>query len=162
MSMSFYKLSSRTLDAPRVRDGHTWKASEAPPQYTLGEPGLLTPDTKYYWHVRAMDAKGVWGPWSNTFSFPARGAAYPLDVQVEWDEAKGFVLRDGIHPLRTETAVSVPLYVWIPLGRGSRIVALPDVVAVVFKPGHAVLPGHPEQHAGGDERIFDLDVGIWI
>jgi len=89
LSMSFYKLSSRTLDAPRVRDGHTWKASEVKPQYALAEAGLLTPDTKYYWHVRAMDAKGVWGPWSKTFSFTARGAAYPLDVKVDWDEAKG-------------------------------------------------------------------------
>jgi hypothetical protein len=89
LSMSFYKLSSRTLDAPRVRDGDTWKAAEVKPQYSLREPGLLTPDTKYYWHVRAMDAKGVWGPWSKAFSFTARGAAYPLDVRVEWDEVKG-------------------------------------------------------------------------
>jgi hypothetical protein len=89
LSMSFYKLSSRTLDAPRVRDGDTWKASEVKPQYTLSEPGLLTPDTKYYWHVRAMDANGLWGPWSKTFCFTARGAAYPLDVKVIWDEPKG-------------------------------------------------------------------------
>jgi hypothetical protein len=89
LSMSFYKLSSRTLDAPRVRDGDTWKASEVKPQYTLLEPGLLTPDTKYYWHVRAMDAKGVWGPWSRAFCFTARGAAHPLDVTLDWDQAKG-------------------------------------------------------------------------
>ena len=75
LSMSFYKLSSRTLDAPRVRDGDTWKASGVKPQYTLREAGLLTPDTKYYWHVRARNAKGLWGPWSRTFSFTARGAA---------------------------------------------------------------------------------------
>jgi len=36
-----------------------------------------------------MDAQGVWGPWSKTFSFTARGPAYPLDVKVDWDEAKG-------------------------------------------------------------------------
>jgi hypothetical protein len=89
LSMSFYKLSSRTLDATRVRDGDTWKASEVKPQYTLAEAGLLTPDAKYYWHVRARGAKGVWGPWSKTFSFTARGAAYPLDAKVDWDEAKG-------------------------------------------------------------------------
>jgi hypothetical protein len=35
-----------------------------------------------------MDAKGVWGPWSKTFSFTARGPAYPLDLKVDWDEAK--------------------------------------------------------------------------
>jgi len=89
LSMSFYKLSSRTMDAVRVKDGHTWKASEVKPQYTLAEAGLLTPDTKYYWRLRAMDAKGVWGPWSKTFSFTARGPAYPLDLKVDWDETKG-------------------------------------------------------------------------
>jgi hypothetical protein len=89
LSMSFYKLSSRTLDAPRVRDGDTWRASEVKPQYTLAEAGMLTPDTKYYWHVRAMDAHGGWGQWSKTFSFTARGAAYPLDVNVDWDQAQG-------------------------------------------------------------------------
>jgi hypothetical protein len=31
----------------------------------------------------------VWGPWSKTFSFTARGAAYPLDVTLDWDEVKG-------------------------------------------------------------------------
>lgn len=36
-----------------------------------------------------MDAKGLWGPWSTTFNFTARGAAYPLDVTLEWDEGKG-------------------------------------------------------------------------
>ena len=49
----------------------------------------MTPDTKYYWRVRAMDAKGLWGPWSKTFNFTARGAAYPLDVTLDWDEGKG-------------------------------------------------------------------------
>jgi len=88
LSMSFYKLISRTLDASRTWTGQGFRFSEVKPQYTLGEPGLLTPDTNYYWHVRAMDAKGVWGPWSKTFSFTARGAAYPLDVKVDWDEAK--------------------------------------------------------------------------
>ena len=89
LSMSFYKLISRTADASRTWTEQGWKFSDVKPQYTLGEPGLLTPDTKYYWHVRAMDAKGLWGPWSKTFSFTARGAAYPRDVTVEWDEAKG-------------------------------------------------------------------------
>jgi hypothetical protein len=89
LSMSFYKLISRTMDAARAWTGEGWKFSEVKPQYTLGEPGLLTPDTKYFWHVRAMDAKGVWGPWSKTFSFTVRGAAYPQDVKLDWDEAKG-------------------------------------------------------------------------
>jgi hypothetical protein len=89
LSMSFYKLSSRTLDASRKWTEHGFEFSDVKPQYTLSEPGLLTPDTKYHWHVRAMDTNGVWGPWSETFSFTARGAAYPLDVQLDWDEARG-------------------------------------------------------------------------
>jgi hypothetical protein len=87
--MSFYKLVSRTLDASRKWTERGWTFSQVKPQYTLGEAGLLTPNTEYYWHVRAMDARGVWGAWSKTFSFTARGAAYPLDVKLDWDEAKG-------------------------------------------------------------------------
>jgi hypothetical protein len=84
LSMSFYKLISRTADAVKEKDKTTVKA-----QYTLPEPGLLTPDRLYYWHVRAQDDKGVWGPWSKTWSFAARGPAYPLDVTVDYDQAKG-------------------------------------------------------------------------
>jgi hypothetical protein len=106
LSMDFYKLSSRTMDAPRVREGHTWKAASVKPQYALSEPGLLTPGTRYYWHVRAMDSHGVWGPWSKTWCFTARGPGVPTDVRVEWDEttARG-VLRwkpaaEGRKPVR--------------------------------------------------------------
>jgi len=57
-------------------------------QYPLPQPGLLTPDRIYYWHVRAQDDKGVWGPWSKTWSFTPRGPTHPLDVMVEYDQAK--------------------------------------------------------------------------
>ncbi len=40
LSMSFAKLISRTANAGLAR-------------YSLPEPGLLNPDTKYFWHVRA-------------------------------------------------------------------------------------------------------------
>jgi len=89
LSMDFYKLISRTADASVVRDKDGNIASATvKSQYTLALPGLLTPDEKYYWHVRAMNDKGVWGPWSNTWSFTARGVAYPTDVTVEYDQAK--------------------------------------------------------------------------
>jgi hypothetical protein len=46
-----------------------------------------------------MDAKGVWGPWSKTWSFIARGPAHPLDVAVDYDEATGAaVLRWKANP----------------------------------------------------------------
>ncbi len=88
LSMDFYKLSSRTMDAPRVREGHTWKAASVKPQYTLQGPGLLTPGTTYYWHVRAMDEAGVWGPWSRTWRFTAQGPGVPAEVRVVFDEAR--------------------------------------------------------------------------
>ena len=76
LSMNFYKIVSRTPDRGKA-------------QYTLPEPGLLNPDRPYYWHVRAKDDKGVWGPWSKTWSFTARGPAYPVEVAMSYDADRG-------------------------------------------------------------------------
>ncbi|MBE3069795.1 MAG: hypothetical protein IMZ66_06125, partial [Planctomycetes bacterium] len=100
LSLDFYKLISRTADATDVKskDGIVASAT-VKGQYTLPQPGLLAPGQTYYWHVRAMDAKGVWGPWSKTWSFTPRGPAYPLDVAVDYDAAKGAgVLRWKANP----------------------------------------------------------------
>jgi hypothetical protein len=72
LSMSFAKLISRTADAGQAR-------------YTLPEPGLLNPGTEYFWHVRARDKRGVWGPWSATWSFTPQGPAPPRNVRLEFD-----------------------------------------------------------------------------
>jgi hypothetical protein len=68
--MSFYRLISRTADKGKA-------------QFSTGGPGLLTADKKYYWRVRAQDAKGVWGPWSATWSFTARGPNHPVDLSLD-------------------------------------------------------------------------------
>ena len=87
LSMSFAKLISRTADAGQAR-------------YTLPGPGLLNPDTQYYWHVRAQDDKGVWGPWSPTWSFTPRGPAPPQEVRLEFDrERNRGVLRWAPNPM---------------------------------------------------------------
>jgi hypothetical protein len=87
LSMSFAKLISRTADAGQAR-------------YTLPGPGLLNPGTKYFWHVRARDDKGVWGPWSPTWSFTPRGPAPPQDVYLEFDRERGRgVLRWAPNPV---------------------------------------------------------------
>jgi len=78
VSMDFRKLISRTADRGEAR-------------YTLPAPGLLTPGTVYYWHVRAKDSEGVWGTWSATWSFTPHGPDYPLDVQAVQDPATGVV-----------------------------------------------------------------------
>jgi len=90
LSMDFYKLISRTGDASVVRDKDGNIASaKVKSQYTLPLPGLLTPDQTYYWHVRAMNDKGIWGAWTKTWSFTARGVACPVEVTVDYDQAKG-------------------------------------------------------------------------
>ncbi len=101
LSMCFYKLISRTADVTKEKDKQTGQDQiTAKAQYTLPQPGLLTPDRQYYWHVRAMDDKGVWGPWSKTWSFTARGPAYPLDVALDYDQAKAAgTLRWKANPL---------------------------------------------------------------
>lgn len=93
LSMNFYKLISRTPDGAKEKGntGNTKASIKA--QYTLPEPGLLTPDQKYYWRVRAMDSQGLWGPWSQTWSFTARGPAYPVNVRFDHDAKGTGVLR---------------------------------------------------------------------
>jgi hypothetical protein len=87
LSMSFAKLISRTADAGKA-------------QYTLAGAGQLNPDREYYWHVRAQDAKGVWGAWSKTWSFTPKGPAEPLDVTIDYDaERNAGSLRWAPNPL---------------------------------------------------------------
>ena len=76
MSPNFDKYISRTPDKGSAR-------------FTLPRPGLLTPGTTYYWHVKAKDANGVWGPWSGTWSFTAEGPAHPMNVAIQHDAGTG-------------------------------------------------------------------------
>lgn len=57
--------------------------------FTLPRAGLLTPGTRYYWHVKAKDATGAWGPWSSTWSFTAQGPACPLNVVLKYNSDTG-------------------------------------------------------------------------
>jgi hypothetical protein len=90
LSMCFYKLISRTADVIKEKGQDSGKDKiTVKAQYTLLQPGLLTPGRQYHWRVRAMDDKGVWGPWSKTWTFIPRGPACPLNVTLDYDEAKG-------------------------------------------------------------------------
>ncbi|HEX5272825.1 MAG TPA: prolyl oligopeptidase family serine peptidase [Gemmataceae bacterium] len=70
LSANFSKLVSNTADRGR-------------PRYALPGAGLLTPGQAYYWHVRAKNGQGVWGPWGKTWSFIAGGPASPVEVSLE-------------------------------------------------------------------------------
>jgi hypothetical protein len=92
LSMSFARLISRTSDAGSAR-------------YTLAAPGELNPDRVYYWHVRAKDDHGVWGPWSKTWSFTLRGPAPPLNVVLQYDRENNLgTLRWAANPIGRKPA----------------------------------------------------------
>jgi len=74
LSTNFYKLISRTADRGKA-------------QYTLPSAGLLSPQQKYFWRVRAKNDKGVWGAWSKTWSFTPSAPYYP-EVTFTFDEVK--------------------------------------------------------------------------
>lgn len=93
LSPNFNKLISNTADRGKA-------------QYTLPYEGLLAPDRVYYWRVRAMDAKGVWGEWSRVWSFRCRAPAPPEGLQGQADAASGTIVlrwqpaRTGTRPVR--------------------------------------------------------------
>jgi hypothetical protein len=74
LSSNFSKQVSKTADRGQ-------------PRYRVPYTGLLTPGREYYWRVRARNGKGVWGPWSQTWSFTAGGPAPPVELTLE--PAKG-------------------------------------------------------------------------
>jgi hypothetical protein len=76
LSPNFYKLISNTADRGKS-------------QYALPHLGLLAPERKYFWRVRARNDKGVWGPWSGIWSFTPRGPASPTDVTLVVDRDHG-------------------------------------------------------------------------
>ena len=76
LSPDFQKLMSKTADSGKA-------------QYTLPYPGMLAPDTVYYWRVKAKNKTGVWGAWSKTWSFTAKGCAYPIDVTLDTTTKSG-------------------------------------------------------------------------
>lgn len=76
LSPNFHKLVSNTADRDK-------------PQYTLPSEGLLAPNTTYYWRVRALDAAGVWGPWSHVWRFSCQVPAPPEGLECVADEARG-------------------------------------------------------------------------
>src|SRR5207244_7574934 len=70
LSSNFEKLVGNTADRGHAR-------------YRVPAAGLLNPGQTYYWRVRARNEQGVWGPWSQTWSFTPGGPAVPLEVRLD-------------------------------------------------------------------------------
>jgi hypothetical protein len=91
LSPNFQKLLSKTSDKGKS-------------QYALPFPGMLTPEVKYYWHVKAKDQNGVWSAWSDTWSFTAKGCAFPVDVTLDATAGGVGTLRWSANPVGTKPA----------------------------------------------------------
>ncbi len=80
LSPVFEKLSSKTPAAGEAR----WR---------IPFEGLLNPGESYYWRVRARGAGGLWGPWSEVWSFTPRAPGVPrnLELATDW-EARSITL----------------------------------------------------------------------
>jgi len=63
--------------------------------------GMFNPDEQYYWHVRACNKEGVWGPWSGVWRFSWQGPRIPTELS--------HVIEDG------KITIS-----WEPNARGTR------------------------------------------
>ena len=70
LSPTFDKLISKTPSA-----GNT--------SWQIPYRGLLNPDTPYYWRLRARNADGLWGPWSQPAKFVAKAPGVPLQLRLE-------------------------------------------------------------------------------
>ena len=65
--------------------------SKGKSEWAIPDVGLLNPDTTYHWRVRAKNAKGVWGPWSETWQFQCRAPGVPLNLTSKLDRKAGTV-----------------------------------------------------------------------
>lgn len=115
LSPNFFKLISRTADKGTA-------------SYTIPYVGLLNPDTEYFWQVRARDARGLWGPWSEVWTFRPGGPGVPRHLALRFDRHARTVTiswRDAPHGTRPVawkvygsdeqgfTVSDVPYQVWM-------------------------------------------------
>ena len=118
LSPNFEKLISLTPSKGTLSKGNV--------EWTVPCTGLLNPQT-YYWRVRALDATGVWGPWSRTFKFAVKTPCVPLDLRLEPATGDGLVLHWRPNPAG-ERPVSYKVY-----GSNERGFSASDSEYLVFR-----------------------------
>lgn len=70
--------------------------------------GTFSPDATYYWRLRSCDEFGVWGEWSQPWTFRWRGPRVPVNLRIEQD-GQTFALRWEPNP-RGERPVKYEIY----------------------------------------------------
>src|SRR5262245_54285804 len=113
LSTNFDKLISRTADKGKA-------------QYVLPSTGLLTGGKTYYWRVRAKDEKGVWGPWSKTFTVTPKAPNYPVEVALNYDKDK----RIGVLKWKANSAGQKPVK-YLVYGSNEKGFSVSDVPYIV-------------------------------
>ena len=160
LSPVFEKLTSKTPAAGEAR----WQ---------VPFEGLLNPGERYYWRVRARSAAGLWGPWSEVWSFTPRAPGVPRDLELVTDwEARSITLRwrpaaEGNRPVSYEihgsdergfTASADSYAVFDGSGSrdepGNRLAATRDTAIVVAGAGIS-----PEAGNRGFYRVVAVDAG---
>ena len=159
LSPVFEKLSSRT---PAAGQAH-WQ---------IPFEGLLNPGETCYWRVRARNAGGLWGPWSEVWSFTPRAPGVPRDLELVTDrETRSITLHwreaaEGARPQRYEVygsdergfTASLDSYAVFTGGSeardtpGNRLATTGDTSIVVAGPGVA-----PEAGNRGFYRVVAVD-----
>ncbi len=54
-------------------------------QWCVPYTGIFSPDTTYYWRLRSCDGFGVWGEWSQPWTFQWRGPRVPVNLRIDQD-----------------------------------------------------------------------------
>lgn len=77
-------------------------------QWLVPFTGIYSPDTDYYWRVRARNGSGLWGGWSPIWRFRWDGPRVPVNVRVEMQGQRA-VLKWDANP-RGPRAVKYEVY----------------------------------------------------
>jgi hypothetical protein len=54
-------------------------------RWSVPYAGIFSPDTVYYWRLRSCDGFGVWGQWSQPWTFQWQGPRVPVNLRIEQD-----------------------------------------------------------------------------
>ena len=119
--------------------------SRSKTEWTVPYVGLLNPDTDYYWRVRAKDANGVWGPWSEVFSFRCAAPGVPLNVKGTADSTLGTVVLSWDANSKGRPPVAFKIY-----GSDEKGFTVSDTEYIVVM-GHGFCANMDEYNAKADE-----------